>query len=123
MYLYVNEKNEIKSVNTPIFGLTGLYVDEDTPMFPFTGWSEAKICCYKVNVQNGVITMMTPYVDSRLLDHFDQVGLDTMANAESITDTQLGLADTFEAMESNQDAITVCEEAIVELYEMIMPEV
>jgi hypothetical protein len=75
MILFVNENNEIKDVNiTSNKSLIPLYVNENNDMFPFKGWSIAKICCYKVNVQDGIITMMTPYVDSRMLEHIDQLG-------------------------------------------------
>lgn len=145
MYLYVNERNEIKSVNTPIEGLTGLYVDESIDFFPFRGWSEAKICCYKVNVNDkGVVTMMTPYLDSRLLDHIDQLGQATeenesmvmqtqeglaesfelsLANSDEIVQTQEGLVETFEMSANNSMDIVTCEEAIAELYEMILNDV
>lgn len=75
MYLILNSDNEIKGVGvTTDPSLVSVYVDENADMFPFKGWSEAKICCYKVNVVDGIITMMTPYVDSRLIEHIDQLG-------------------------------------------------
>lgn len=40
----------------------------------FDNWSNAKICCYKVNVSDGHITALTPYVDSRLIEHLDRLG-------------------------------------------------
>lgn len=76
MKIYVNERNEIHEVNTcsdP--SLIELEVTDGT----FDGWSEAKICCYKVNVKDGNVTMMTPYVDSRLIEHIDQLGKQTEA--------------------------------------------
>lgn len=138
MYVYVNENNEIKSVDIPVDGLTGYYISEKTS--PFKGWSAAKICCYKVEVKEGVVMMMTPYIDSRFLDHFDQVGHDTEANAddiistmdglaityenmekntEDITTTMDGLAVTYESMEKNTEDIDICFEGIAELYELL----
>jgi len=76
MKVYVNSKNEIHEVNTcsdP--SLIELEVTDGT----FDGWSEAKICCYKATVQDGNVTMMTPYVDSRLIEHIDQLGKQTEA--------------------------------------------
>lgn len=76
MKIYVNDKNEIHEVNTcsdP--SLIELEVTDGT----FDGWSEAKICCYKATVQDGKVTMMTPYVDSRLIEHIDQLGRQTEA--------------------------------------------
>lgn len=75
MIVFVNDKSEIHDVNTTEdVSLTPLYVDENNPTFPFKGWSVAKICCYKVTVVEGVVTMYTPYVDSNLIEHIDQLG-------------------------------------------------
>lgn len=75
MILYVNEKSEIKDVNkTNNPNLMPLLVKDDEECNPFLRWSVAKICCYKVNVVNGAVMMMTPYVDSTLLAHIDQLG-------------------------------------------------
>lgn len=40
----------------------------------FDGWSVAKICCYRAQVVDGNVVMLTPYVDSRLIEHIDQLG-------------------------------------------------
>jgi len=75
MILYVDSENKIRAVNTTTdASLKALYVDETNLMFPFKGWSTAKICCYMVEVSDGVVTMMTPYVDSRCLEFVDQMG-------------------------------------------------
>lgn len=75
MILYVDDEHKIKAVNsTTDDTLTPIYVDENHELFPFKGWSTAKICCYKVEVYGGVVTMMTPYVDSRLLEGIDTIG-------------------------------------------------
>lgn len=72
MILYVNNENEIKDVNTTEDKtLTPLVVNDDTT---FDGWSIAKICCHKVEVSDGYITGFAPYVDSRLIEHIDQLG-------------------------------------------------
>lgn len=76
MKIYVNERNEIHEVNTCTDpSLIELEVTDGT----FDGWSEAKICCYKVTVSEGKVTMLTPYVDSRLIEHIDQLGKQTEA--------------------------------------------
>lgn len=73
MILYVNNKNEIKDVGvTTDESLIEYVINEDNN--PFATWSVAKICCYKVNVENGNVTMFTPYVDSRIIEHIDQLG-------------------------------------------------
>lgn len=78
MILYTDNEGRIKDVgSTNDTSLIRLEVNDGDN--PFTGWSVAKICCYKVQVNNGIVTMMTPYVDSRLLEHIDQLGKATEA--------------------------------------------
>ena len=75
MKVYVDSENKIRAVGTTTdTSLTEVFIDETADSFPFKGWSTAKICCYKVNVVDGIVTMMTPYVDSRLLDMVDTMG-------------------------------------------------
>lgn len=75
MKVYVDSENKIRAVGTTTdTSLTEVFIDETANSFPFNGWSVAKICCYRVIVENGVITMMTPYVDSKMLDSIDAVG-------------------------------------------------
>lgn len=75
MLVYVDSESRIKAVGTTTdTTLTELYINENDDSFPFKGWSTAKICCYKVTVQDGIVTMMTPYVDSRILDFVDDIG-------------------------------------------------
>ena len=123
MYVSVNENNEIKKVGIDE-SLKVLYVDENADIFPFKGWSEAKICCYKVNVNDeGIITMMTPYIDSRLIEHFDQLGVSEESNEKNITEVELGVCDLYETVDEvtteNQDQITNLELAVCDLYELI----
>lgn len=73
MKIYTNENGEIKDVNSTKDPSLIEYDLVDATN-PFLGWSVAKICCYKVTVFNGIVTMMTPYVDSRLIEHIDQLG-------------------------------------------------
>lgn len=85
MIVYVNADSEIKAVNsTTDPTLTPLYVDESNEAFPFNGWSTAKICSYKVNVSDGIVTMMTPYRDSRQLDFIDEIGHDSDNKTEAL---------------------------------------
>lgn len=76
MILYVNNKNEVKDVNyTSDKNLTSLEVNDDIiDNNPFLTWSTAKICCYKVEVKDGAVTMYTPYVDSRIIEHIERQG-------------------------------------------------
>ena len=75
MIVFVDSENKIRAVDkTSDESLTPLYINEEADDFPVKGWSKAKICCYMVSVSNGIVTMMTPYVDSRLLDQIDVMG-------------------------------------------------
>lgn len=87
MVIFTNSDNEIKDVGvTTDVTLTGHVINDDTN--PFNGWSTAKICCYKAIVQDGIVTMMTPYVDSRLLEHIDQLGKLNEVNSKNIDETE-----------------------------------
>lgn len=73
MIVYVNNNNEIKDVDiTSDKNLIPLEISDENN--PFSAWSVAKICCYKVNVVNGFVTMYTPYVDSKIIEHIDRLG-------------------------------------------------
>lgn len=93
MYLILNKDNEIKGVGvTTNPEYTSVFVDDTLEDFPFKDWSVAKICCYKVEVKDGIINMMTPYVDSNLLDHFDQLGKQNEGTQETV-DLCLGVTE------------------------------
>lgn len=118
MVLFVNDKGEIKDIDsTEDKSLTAL---EITGNNPFDGWSDARIRCYRVEVRDGEVVMMTPYVSSTLLDHIDYLGKGTQAVAESVTSTQMALTETFEQAEKNGDQLTDAEIAIAEVYEAVV---
>ena len=73
MIVFTDSEGRIKDVNTTSDSslIPQEINDEDNP---FNGWSVAKICCYKVQVKDGVVVMMTPYIDSRLIDYMDTLG-------------------------------------------------
>lgn len=121
MYLSVNEYNEVKKVGIDE-NLTVLFVDETREDFPFRGMSEARICCYRINVKDGIIMMMTPYMDSISLDVIDQLGQSTEVNKSDISDNRDGLMETFEATLTNTDDVAINRQAIEELYEMLTAE-
>ena len=68
MKLFVNERGEIRAVNTTDNqNLIELVVDDTAMDFPFYGFPDAKICCYKITwieKENGTIsiTSMSLYV-------------------------------------------------------------
>ena len=118
MVLFVNDKGEIKDIDTTED--KSLKALEITGNNPFEGWSDARIRCYRVEVRDGEVVMMTPYVSSALLDHIDYLGKGTQAVAESVTSTQMALTETFEQAEKNGDQITDAEIAIAEVYEAVV---
>lgn len=78
MLIFCNADGEIKDVGVNSQNDKSLVKYEiNDAENPFDGWSVAKICCYKVTVSNGVVTMMTPYIDSRLIEHIEQLGKQT----------------------------------------------
>lgn len=98
MILYVNENNEIKDVNsTTDPSLIALEVNDEAN--PFEGWSTAKICCYQVNVIDGMVTMMTPYIDSRIIEHIDQLGKESDLNASDAADLRAAIEELYELLE------------------------
>ena len=119
MYLSVNEYNEVKKVGVDE-NLTVLFVDETREDFPFRGMSEARICCYRINVKDGIIMMMTPYMDSISLDVIDQLGKSTETNKSDISDNRDGLMETFETGMTNSDDITTLRNGLMEVYEMLL---
>lgn len=96
MKIYVNDKKEIKDVGTTTDESLIEYVINDESN-PFVNWSVAKICCYKVEVKDGYVTMFTPYVDSRIIEHIDQLGKENEVNASDITNMQLAICDIYES--------------------------
>lgn len=119
MILYVNDKNEIKDVGVTTDENLIEYVINDE-YNPFAEWSIAKICCYKVEVKDGYVTMYAPYVDSRIIEHIDQLGKGNETNANNITDTQIGLTETYQKALDTDATVTDVQLALVELYEMIL---
>lgn len=119
MYVSVNKKGEIKEVGVSTNpDLKSLFIADETN--PFNGWSKAKICCYKVNIRDGIVMMMTPYVDSRMIEHLDALGQENELNASDISDNREGLTETFESTLVNTDDIASLREGLEEVYEMLL---
>ena len=82
MLIFVNDRGEIHDVNTTTDPkLTPIEVTDGS----LDDMSEALICCYKVNVVDGVVTMRTPYVPSTVLESIDRLGKAT----EAVTPTTM----------------------------------
>lgn len=88
-----------------------------------------------------IVTMMTPYVDTRLMEHIAKLGSkDEMIEAdvtdtqlalvenydqtlileEDLTDTQLGLVENYAQTMATAEEVTDCQLALVELYDLIL---
>lgn len=108
MKVYVDSENKIRDVgSTKDTSLKELYINDSDN--PFKGWSTAKICCYMVTVVDGVVTMMTPYIDSRSLDMVDTIGRQ-VDKAEPFTVTQsASCGDTEVVFEDVPQGLIICE--------------
>lgn len=74
MKVFVDSEQRIKAVGSSQDPeLTELFI-EDNDDNPFKDWSTAKIKSYRCTVNDGRVTMMTPYRDSRDLDYIDEIG-------------------------------------------------
>ena len=112
---------EIKDVETNSLSDPTL-TEYEVPDEVFEGWSKAKLCCFKIYISFGKFCGFTPYLDSRLIEHIDQLGRSTEENAENISVTNDGLIETYEATLTNEATISECEDALMEIYEMIIGE-
>ena len=99
MILYVNNRNEVKDVNiTSDPSLIALEIDDETS--PFQGWSTAKLCCYIVKASNGHVEMFAPRVDTRIIEHIDQLGREAQINASDAADLRAAVEEIYEMLES-----------------------
>lgn len=111
MKIYVNEKGEIHDVGTTTdASLTEIELADEGN--PFEGWTEDKICLYKVSVSDGRVQMMTPYYDSRSIEHFDRGGRAHGENSE-------GIFDIAELAGENSEAAYDLAEMLAELDERV----
>lgn len=117
MKVYVNSNNEIKDVNfTKDASLTPIEVPDEV----FAGWSVAKICCHKLILNEGNYVGFTPYVDTKIIEHIDNLAKANEQNASDVVDTQIAVAETYEKAVVTEGSVTDIEMAIAELYEMIL---
>ena len=136
MVIFINNKNQIKAVNSTNDPDLKAYelVEKSNP---FNTWSIAKICCYEVEVypekipestENGTvlketgkyfITMMAPYVDSHLIPFIDFLGRSEEQNATQTIENGGGLLELAEIIDENMSAILDMAEHIASLEERI----
>lgn len=81
MKVYTDSEGRILAVGTTDDVSLIEHTIADDEQNPFIGWSDAKIMCYRVTVDNdGHVTMMTPYVPSNLIDKISQMQTDIRNN-------------------------------------------
>lgn len=91
MIIYVNESGEIKDVGTTNDdALTPIEILDDDEN-PFANWPTAKICCYKVKVNNGHVVMLTSCVDSKTIEYISRLGSENEMLQEQQVATQAQL--------------------------------
>ena len=119
MILYINDKGEIKDVNTTTDKtLRAVDVGNDNP---FDGdASIEKMRCYKVKLNGDSVEYYQALVDDKIIEHIDALGKGSETNANNITDTQIGLTETYQKALDTDATITDIQLALVELYEMIL---
>ena len=122
MILYVNDRNEIKDVHsTNDTSLKEVFINDEEN--PFKDWSIAKICCYRVDVREGVVCMMTPYVNSLIIEHLDRLGEQNGQTEETVTNLEVAVCENYESAEqykeSTNSQLDNLQLALVEVYEMI----
>ena len=120
MIIFCNNKNEIKDVGVNSMSdpsLTEFEIDDTDN--PFKTWSNAKICCYKCTVIGGKVTMMTPYLDSRLIEHIEQLGKQGDTNSSDIADNSEGIYDLAEVVSDDSESIYDLADIISELDERV----
>lgn len=128
MKVYVDSESKIRAVNTTTdTSLTEVFIDETAETFPFKGWSTAKICCYKITVSEGIVIMMTPYVDSRSLDMIDSMGhqIDTTSDDTKVTtETVDGIMTDMlpELAEADENIIATIDSILTDIIPSIVGE-
>ena len=93
MIVYINSNNEIKDVHSTADGsLTRVELPEGV----FEGWCEAKILCQKLDLKEGKYSGFGPAVDTRIIEHLDNLGKANERNASDIGDIALAIIEMLE---------------------------
>lgn len=120
MKVFVNEEGKIKALHTSDDTSLQMYeLNEEHASYPFAGWSDGRIMCYRINVApiidgkeptgKYMVTMMTPYVDSRLIEKIEDVCKENEALRSSQIETEQTITDLdLQAIETEQ-AITAMD--------------
>ena len=123
MIIFVNDRNEIKDVHsTNDTSLKEVFINDEEN--PFENWSIAKICCYRVDVREGVVCMFTPYVNSLIIEHLDRLGEQNGQTEETVTNLEVAVCENYESAEMYKEEtnsqIDNLQLAVVEVYEMLL---
>ena len=115
MIVYTDNDGRIMAVETsddPDLIPVEIIDDEDNP---FDGWNAARICCYRIHVTDGHVDMMTPYVNSILIDIVDRFGTADAQTAEDIISAEQEITDQDLALLDAEQEITDLDLRIMEL--------
>lgn len=92
MKLYIDEQDRIADIGTAKSdNLREIYIDENAEDFPFKGWSNTRLKCYVIEVENGRVTMFAPYVPLEYIEKLEQ-------QDKELTLMQLALCELYEGM-------------------------
>ena len=115
MTVYTDEQGRIKAVgSTEDETLIPVEIIDDDDN-PFKGWSVPRICCYRIRVVDGHVVMMTPYINSILLDVYDQFGAADIQTVEDVIAAEQEITDQDLALLEAEQEITDMDLRIMEL--------
>ena len=117
MKVFVNEEGKIKAVHTSDDTSLQTYeLDEEHASYPFAGWSDGRIMCYRINVSpitideeltgKYMVTMMTPYVDTIIIEKIEDLYTENGALRSSQIETEQTITDVDLQMIENEQMIT-----------------
>lgn len=115
MLVYTDNDGRIMAVETsddPDLIPVEIIDDDDNP---FAGWSDARICCYRIHATDGHVDMMTPYVNSILIDIVDRFGTADAQTAEDIISAEQEITEQDLSMMEAEQEITDLDIRLMEL--------
>lgn len=115
MIVYTDNDGRIMAVKTsddPDLIPVEIIDDEENP---FHGWSDARICCYRIHVTDGHVDMMTPYVNSILIDIVDRFGTADAQTADDIISAEQEITEQDLSMMEAEQEITDLDLRLMEI--------
>ena len=104
MNVFIDDKNRIMDVGESTNDkLTKVFIDETLENYPFKGWNEEKLKCYKVTVdEKGEVLVYNPFVPDEFIDVIERLEGENakLRNSLEITSSTLEsvLIDTIPAL-------------------------